>query len=75
MYDIPPGKMMGSPYPGQHCNSPSQGGVYDVPQSTQMDPRTQGVYDIPPSTQRVCLRPLKLHRETLPTLRPHIEGL
>ncbi|XP_041739570.2 enhancer of filamentation 1-like isoform X2 [Coregonus clupeaformis] len=53
VYDIPPGKIMGSPYPGQHHNSPSQGGVYDVPQSTQMDSWTQGVYDIPPSMQRV----------------------
>ncbi|KAL0961968.1 hypothetical protein UPYG_G00334000 [Umbra pygmaea] len=53
VYDTPLGKMMASPYPGQHGNARFQGGVYDIPPSNQLDSRTQGVYDIPPSTQGV----------------------
>ncbi|XP_034016273.1 enhancer of filamentation 1 [Thalassophryne amazonica] len=51
VYNIPPGQMLGSPYPGQHGGAHSQG-VYDVP-SSQLDLRNQGVYDVPPSSQGV----------------------
>ncbi|KAJ7991499.1 hypothetical protein DPEC_G00284510 [Dallia pectoralis] len=53
VYDIPPGKKMGSPYPGQLGNARPQELVYGVPLSTPMDTQSQGVYDIPPPAQGV----------------------